>query len=410
MRDVLRGRTVQGRVGDAMEEPMTSRARLLAAIVGGVPDRLPVTTHHVMSYFLNRYLGGISVQAFFDRFRLDPILWAVPHRPDTSAGHYYDPLQRQVGFLESRRISSDSWRVEEDRLPDSEYHTTRYRFVTPKGTLSMVLQSNEHTTWVTERLVKQKQDIDLIAEFATSPMCDVASLNRAAAEFGDRGIVRGHICCFDVFGQPGCWQDAACLVGTQELILATFDDPQWVHELLRVLQRRKLVFIRSLQGAHYDILELGGGTASSTVISPALFEQFVAPYDSELIRLAHSVGQRIVYHTCGGMMPMLELIAGMGPDAMETFTPRGMGGDADLAEAKRRIGDRVCMIGGFDQFHYFQDCGSDQTRAEVRRCFEAAGPGGAYILSPSDHFFDADPDLITAYADEAAQCVYSDAR
>jgi len=42
----------------------------------------------------------------------------------------------------------------------------------------------------------------------------------------------------------------------------------------------------------------------------------------------------------------------MNPDAMETFTPPGMGGDVDIAEAKRRIGDRVCMIGGFDQFHF----------------------------------------------------------
>jgi len=177
----------------------------------------------------------------------------------------------------------------------------------------------------------------------------------------------------------------------------------------RTRPRRKLVFIRSLQGAHYDILELGGGTASSTVISPRLFEQFVAPYDSELIRLAHSVGQRIIYHTCGGMMPILELIADIGPDAMETFTPRGMGGDVDLAEAKRRIGNRVCMIGGLDQFHYFYNCAPDETRAAVRHCFETAGPGGGYILSPSDHFFDAEPGLIAAFADEAARCVYTQA-
>ena len=65
----------------------------------------------------------------------------------------------------------------------------------------------------------------------------------------------------------------------------------------------------------------------------------------------------------------------MGPDAMETFTPPDMGGDVDLAEAKRRIGDKVCMIGGFDQFHFFTGCTPEQTRAEVRRCFEAAGAG-----------------------------------
>jgi uroporphyrinogen decarboxylase len=173
------------------------------------------------------------------------------------------------------------------------------------------------------------------------------------------------------------------------------------------LQDRKKSFIRSLEGARYDLLELGGGAASSTVISPKLFDEFVAPYDAELIEMAHQVGQRIVYHTCGGMMPILERIAAMKPDAMETFTPPGMGGDVRLAEAKKRIGSQVCMIGGFDQFHYFVGCTSDETRAEVRRCFEAAGANGGYILSPSDHFFDADLDLIAAFVDEAQHCVYS---
>ncbi|MFO7670146.1 MAG: uroporphyrinogen decarboxylase family protein, partial [Bacteroidales bacterium] len=117
-------------------------------------------------------------------------------------------------------------------------------------------------------------------------------------------------------------------------------------------------------------------------------------------------GQRIVYHTCGGMMPILEDIAAMGPDAMETFTPLAMGGDVNLKEAKKRIGSRVCMIGGFDQFHFFKGCTEEQTREEVRRCFEEAGEGGGYILSPSDHFFEADLNLLSAFADEAVKCCY----
>lgn len=157
----------------------------------------------------------------------------------------------------------------------------------------------------------------------------------------------------------------------------------WVHELLTILKERKKTFIKSLTGAKYDILELGGGDASTTVISPDIFDQFVAPYDSELIAEVHKAGQRIVYHTCGGMMPILENIAGMNPDAMETFTPPEMGADVDLAEAKRRIGDKVCMIGGFDQFHYFKGCKPKETRAAVRKCFEAAGEGGGiYLLLP----------------------------
>jgi uroporphyrinogen-III decarboxylase len=146
----------------------------------------------------------------------------------------------------------------------------------------------------------------------------------------------------------------------------------------------------------------------TTVISPKLFREFVAPYDAELIETAHEVGQRISYHTCGGMMPILEDIADMRPDAMEEFTPVCMGGDVDLAEAKKRIGDRVCMIGGVDQLHFITDCTVEATKNEVRCCFEAAGSGRGNILCASDHFFEADVELLHAFADAAKECRYGE--
>lgn len=385
---------------------MTPRQRLLCALDRRMPDRLPATTHHLMPSFLNGQMGGMSERDFFDRFGFDAIRWAVHHRADEAQGEFADPTQGTPGFLEARRICTDRWHVERRDLPGFDLPTTEFRFVTPGGSLRMVLQANEHTAWVKEHLIKNKADIDILGQYMTAPKCDVEAVNHVADTVGHRAILRGHICCFDVFGQPGCWQDAACLVGIERLILESYDDPPWVHSLLSILQRRKLVFARSLAGAKYDILELGGGDASSTVISPALFDQFVAPYDAPIIEAAHAAGQRIVYHTCGGMMPMLERIADMKPDAMETFTPKAMGGDADLAKAKRRVGDRVCMIGGLDQLHFLTGCTMEQTRAEVRRCFHAAGEGGGYILSPSDHFFYAEPELLHAVADEAAQCRY----
>lgn len=385
---------------------MTSRQRMIAALDRKIPDRLPVTTHHLMDYFLKKYLGGADSLGFFDHFGMDAIRWVVAHRPDESAGERIDPAQTTSGFLEARRVVTDAWQISTETISGMDYPATRYRFMTPKGELSMVLQSNEFTSWVTEHLIKGKKDIDLLGEFMPAPKCDVEAVNREAAAFGERGIVRGHVCTFDVFGQPGCWQDASCLVGIERLIMETYDDPEWVHALLKILQRRKLTYVRSTKGAAFDVTEFGGGDASSTVISPSIFDEYVAPYDGPVIATAHEAGQRIVYHTCGGMMPLLERIAEMKPNAMETFTPRGMGGDTDLAEAKRRIGDKVCMIGGIDQLHFFTGCTPEQTRAEVRRCFEAAGQGGGYILCPSDHFFDADVRLLETFADEARKWLY----
>jgi hypothetical protein len=385
---------------------MTSKQRMLAALARRRPDRLPVTTHHVMPYYLDRSLGGITSLAFFEHFGLDPIVWTVPHRPDPARGEYYDPLQGEPGFLESRRVATDQWRIFADPVPDPERRLTRYRFETPDGPLTTIIETADYTSWVIEPLVKEKRDIERIAKYATAPKCDVDAVNRVADDFGERSLVRGHICCFDIFGQPGCWQDAACLYGPEALIMAAHDDPLWVEEFLAILQRRKLVFIESLAGARYDLLELGGGDGSASVISPRLFDRFVAPYDAPLIDAAHRAGQRVVYHLCGRIMPMCERAAAMGPDAIETFTPAGMGGDADLAKAKSLIGDKVCLIGGFDQFHFFTGCDPSATRAEVRRCFNEAGRDGGYILSPSDHFFEADPILLQAFVEEAACCRY----
>ncbi len=384
---------------------MTSKQRFLAAINGEKPDRLPVTTHHVQKYFLDHYMNGISRDDFFAHFGLDPIKWIIFYKADESRGDYYDPNQ-QVNFLESRRVFSDNWIIEMENIAQEPYRRDRYYIKTPEKTLTMVLDSNEQTSWVSEYLIKEKSDIDIIAKYVTHPLCDVDTVNRIADEYGETGLVRSHIPCFDIFGQPGCWQDACCLVGTEKMIMEVYDDPEWVHTFLKILQERKIHYIRSMKGAKFDILELGGGDASTTVISPKIFNEIVAPYDSVLIEEAHKVGQKIVYHTCGGMMPILEDIAAMGPDAMETFTPPEMGGDVNLAEAKKRIGDKVCMIGGFDQYHYFVGCTPEETRAYVRKCFQDAGEDGGYILCPSDHFFDADLELIEAYADEARKCVY----
>jgi uroporphyrinogen decarboxylase len=385
---------------------MTSKQRMLTALQRGIPDRLPVTTHHVMPYFLDTYLDGIDIQAFFELFGMDAITWAIMQKPNQNRGEYLDPTQGEPGFLEPRRVISDQWRIGVDVISGQEYPTVCYTFSTPDGSLSMVLASNEHTSWVVEHLVKEKSDIEIIQKHITHPLADVEAVNSLVEQYGERGLVRSHIPCFDVFGQPGTWQDACCLFGTENLILEAYDDPSWVHQFLSILQDRKITYIRSLTGARYDLIELGGGSASTTVISPGLFEKFVAPYDAPLIKLAHEAGQRIVYHTCGGMMPILEMVADMKPDAMETFTPPEMGADVDLAQAKRRIGGRVCMIGGFDQFHYLVGCSEQETRAAVRQCFESAGEGGGYILSPSDHFFDAESILLHAYADEARRCVY----
>ncbi len=385
---------------------MNSRQRLLAALSLQVPDRLPATTHHLMTFFLETAMNGMTADAFFDYFSLDPIRWLDCIKANEVKGDFLIEDPGKDHPSSSQLLCSDNWRITADTGFEQGRKIIRYKVNNPEGILTTTIEADEQTDWVTEPLIKRKSDIEILAKYAPSPLCDVEAVNRGADEFGERGIVRGAVPGFDIYGQPGCWQDAAVLFGIENLIIETFTDPGWVREFLSILLNRKKKYVNSMTGARFDLIELGGGSASSTVISPVIFDEFVAPYDGELVALAHHAGQRIVYHTCGGMMPLLESIAGMGVDAMETFTPVSMGGDADLREAKRRIGGKVCMIGGFDQYGYFKDCDPSETGKAVRRCFEEAGEGGGYILAPSDHFFEADVECLRAFAEEASRCGY----
>lgn len=104
-------------------------------------------------------------------------------------------------------------------------------------------------------------------------------------------------------------------------------------------------------------------------------------------------------------MPLLDIAAKNGADGLETMTPTGMGGDCDLAEATRQVGDKLFFIGGFDQNKGFENGDPCLVRDMVKQ-LHAACPNGGYICSPSDHFFFGNPENIQAFVDAANECVY----
>lgn len=363
---------------------MTPRERMLTALNRGIPDRLPVTIHQWQPYHLLQYMGGMSDIEAFRAVGLDAAItiWDANYDKTTP--------QWQV---EVKAIEVEPGRT----ITDTIFHT-------PEGDLSQREESNDKTTWTLEYLIKRPEDMSLVKKYLPVPKLDKEFVLDRKHELGQDGILRGL-----VFGeQAGPWQHACMLYGVEPMIYKTYDDPAWVHELLAALTEKKLKFIEeSLAGADFDLIEMGGGAASSTVISPKIFKNFVLPYDRTLHDALHSAGHKLVYHTCGGMMAILELIVENGCDASETLSPAGVGGDAVMEEIKQRIGDKVCLIGGMDQVNLLTNGTPAEIRAEVRRLFEALGPGGGYILSASDHFFDAPPENLRAFAKAGQECVYA---
>lgn len=366
---------------------MNSRERMLIALNNGRPDRLPCQVHGWMTYYLNHYLGGMDWWQAYEKFGMDYAIYVSPQ------------------YIYSDRDLAQ-WRVDRRELGvDADgNHRWEETIETPEGALHHTGAWNEITDWEIEYLIKTPDDFRLWERYCPIPIAaDLKPIREVKERLGDKGIIRSHP--FSP-GQGSPWQSFCTLVGTQTAIMMALDTPDFVHHALNAILQRTLKVTEMWRGTPADMVETGGGAGSNTVISPKLFREFCIPYDRQQHAALHDVGLKIVYHLCGGLMHMLELVTENGADGLETMTPPSMGGDCDLREASRRVGDKLFFIGGFDQNAGFEQGTPEVARRLVIECFEATKDHAGYICAPSDHFFFGDPANLQAFADAAKECRY----
>ncbi len=115
-------------------------------------------------------------------------------------------------------------------------------------------------------------------------------------------------------------------------------------------------------------------------LSPAQFAEFVAPNLARLIAGYRDQGFYTIKHTDGNIMPIIDQLVDANPHALHSLDPQG---GVDLAEVKRRYGNRVCLIGNVNCG--LLDTGSDAEADEATRYALRHGrPGGGYIFSTSN--------------------------
>ncbi|MFA7345863.1 MAG: uroporphyrinogen decarboxylase family protein [Terrimicrobiaceae bacterium] len=367
---------------------MTSKERMMRALRREKPDRLPVTIHQWQPYHLREHMGGCDQIEAFLKTGLDASV---------------------TPFTVMRDRTSPDWKITSETLaPDGRGAVeTRYEVETPSGNLTFAKSTDKITTFFTEHLAKSLDEVEIFLRHWPNQALDQEDLSSWYNRTGDAGIVRGFV---SAWGQPGVWQDFVELVGTQDAIMFAIDEPDRVHSILDRISRQKVAFVHEqMRGAKYDLIEHGGGAASSTVISPAMFEEFCVPYDKPVIAALHECGFPVVYHTCGGMVPLAEMIPSNGCDASETLSPPGVGGDVtpeSRSTLKEKLGGKVALIGGMDQFNILTGASPERIREEVRALFESFGRDGGYICSASDHFFDTPPENLRVFAEAAKECAY----
>ena len=115
-------------------------------------------------------------------------------------------------------------------------------------------------------------------------------------------------------------------------------------------------------------------------LSPDQFAEFIAPYLKQLIKNQRELGLYSIKHTDGNIMPILDQLVDCNPHALHSLDPQG---GVDIAEIKRRCGDRLCLIGNVNCG--LLDTGTDAEAAEsARYALHHGMPGGGYIFSTSN--------------------------
>lgn len=115
-------------------------------------------------------------------------------------------------------------------------------------------------------------------------------------------------------------------------------------------------------------------------LSPDQFAEFVTPYLARLIEAYRDMGFYVVKHTDGNIMPILDQLVACRPHALHSLDPQG---GVDIAEVKRLVGDRVCLIGNVSCAALQTGTPADVEHA-VRYALTHGMPGYGYVFSTSN--------------------------
>ncbi len=369
---------------------VAERTRLAFTRVG-LPDRVPIHAWLGMTFIQRTVLPRPArMTDLFHQWIDDPLGTLVKWQADLGLDPMITTHSQHIGELERwPRLLCDfkedayaHWReeiVEIDRSESSR--TLEHRIHTPAGEGAYSYRMEGYSDWPLDYLIKDEADLDLLHYRPDPDLLVVDRLKAMVEKVGDRAWWLHHA--------PGPWNEAAELRGVTTLSMDLYDRPEFVHKLMRLVTDRLKKLYRKLGETGIHSVSMNE-TWVGMGLSPHIYQEFIKPYDDECVAAIHEAGYLVSYHNCGRGTRFLEDMVATGADALETITPVENSGDFDLADVKRRVGDRICLFGGFNE-RLLDEAAPAKVRDEVKRCLDAAGEGGGYILRTSGAIYQADP-------------------
>lgn len=274
------------------------------------------------------------------------------------------------------------------RRPDLDgvirfWHRTGYDYLTVQAAVPMPRWSLPADDTAALKHAQRRWDNENVGpimswdDFERFPWPRPEQIDYSAIEYIGSHLPEGMQMIF--LGPGGQFENISELMGLTPLSLAVHDDPALVQAVAdRVGAMLVNLFATVAEMPNIGALWLGDdlGYKTSTILSPRHLRQYVFPVQKKLAAIAHARDLPFLLHSCGYLERILpELINEVGIDARHSFEDVIV----PVAEAKRRWGDRIAILGGVD-VDFLCRSSAEAVRAYTRRVIEECAPGGGYAL------------------------------
>jgi len=203
---------------------------------------------------------------------------------------------------------------------------------------------------------------------------DYSDIHRRLEEWSDFAIL-----C------SGCsvFQHPTYVRGMDKLMLDMASNPEIADFIFDKFTDFYYEFFRRIfeqAGDLIDIFALADdlGMQNTLLISPRMFDRFVAPRLKRMIELAHEYDMKLLLHSDGNIRKIIPRLIELGLDILDPIQPEAM----DPVKIKQEFGDRLCLRGGISAQQTLSRGSVEDVVAETKRILEHLAPDGGYILAP----------------------------
>ncbi len=213
------------------------------------------------------------------------------------------------------------------------------------------------------------------------------------------GKTKSHV--FDILDPfKTCWYLRG---GMDNLLMDYYLNPQMVHDMSKIATEHCIATIEIGLSLGVDTIAIIGdvGGKDAPIMSPKHFQEYILPYEKEIVDFAHKNDLTVIKHSDGNLWPLMDLLVEAGFDGLHPIQPQCM----DIAEVKEKYHDKICLLGNIDCEELLCIGTLDEVRRSVRETIEHAAPGGGFVICSSNSIHsDVKPENYIAMIDEARKC------